>query len=103
MTQSTQMIETLDDCFVKTADNIMKHYGKILARLEIHFIRNTNFFPKCSICIFTYFSFIFAHLFPNAEDAIVKINIYSVYLTSIKKKKIFFQLIKKRERKYWKN
>lgn len=89
MTQSTQMIETLDDCFVKTADNIMKHYGKILARLEIHFIRNTNFFSKCSICIFTYFSFTFAHLFPNAEDAIVKINIYSVYLTSIKKKNIF--------------
>lgn len=26
MAQSTQMIETLDDCFLKTADNIMKYY-----------------------------------------------------------------------------
>ncbi|GAB1868134.1 E3 SUMO-protein ligase NSE2 [Camponotus japonicus] len=26
MAQSMQMIETLDDCFLKTADNIMKHY-----------------------------------------------------------------------------
>lgn len=75
------MIETLDDCFVKTADNIMKHYGKILARLEIYFIRNIHFFSKGNICIFTYFSFIFAHLFLNAKDAVVKIKIYSVYLT----------------------
>lgn len=37
MAQGSQMIETLDDCFVKTANNIMKHYGKILARE----VRNT--------------------------------------------------------------
>ncbi|CAL1688727.1 unnamed protein product [Lasius platythorax] len=39
MAQASQMIETLDDCFVKTANNIMKHYveeerKKILGELR---------------------------------------------------------------------
>ncbi|XP_070159214.1 E3 SUMO-protein ligase NSE2 [Polyergus mexicanus] len=48
MTQSTQMIETLDDCFVKTADNIMKHYAdkeerkKILEELRDILKENCN-------------------------------------------------------------
>lgn len=63
MAQSKQMIETLDDCFMKTADNIMKNYGKILARLEMHF-RNTCFFFQVSTFLHI-FSFIPA--FFNAE------------------------------------
>lgn len=35
MTQSTQMIEELDDCFLRTAANIAKYYGKISTRLGI--------------------------------------------------------------------
>jgi len=32
MAKSMQMIEELDDCFAKTAANIMKYYGKIEVR-----------------------------------------------------------------------
>jgi len=47
-----QMIETLDDCFLKTADNIMKHYGKSLARLGIILIGINIFFPVSAFYIF---------------------------------------------------
>jgi hypothetical protein len=33
MAKSMQMTEELDDCFVKTAANIMRYYGRISLRL----------------------------------------------------------------------
>lgn len=64
MAQSSQMIEELNDCFIKTAGNIIKYYGKISARLGKRF--------WMYLFVFFVLSFYFRVLFQTQKKYSVK-------------------------------